>query len=88
MSTPNLTADQRAALHNLSRKKAGDEVNWITIADARSLTDLGLAERNASGWQITEKGAEVILASNATTDAVNDGETFTTTTPFRPQERS
>lgn len=51
-----LSDGQLTALRNLSRKKAGEEVNWISIADARSLTDLGLAERNQEGWVITAAG--------------------------------
>ena len=48
-----LTPSLLAALNNLSRKKAGEEVDWINIADARELTELGLAERNREGsWPI------------------------------------
>ena len=47
------------ALHNLARKKAGDEVDWINIADARALTDLGLAQRSREGWDITAEGAAI-----------------------------
>ena len=39
-----LSAQLLAALENLGRKKAGEDVDWINIADARALTDLGLAE--------------------------------------------
>ncbi len=55
-----LDEGQRTALRNLAMKKAGKDVDWITIADARTLTDLGLAERNRSGWRITAKGEEVL----------------------------
>ena len=34
-----LTPGQLAALQNLARKQAGQEVDWVNIADARSLTD-------------------------------------------------
>lgn len=44
------------ALKNLARKKAGEAVDWINIADARVLTDLGLAERTGGGWVITSDG--------------------------------
>jgi hypothetical protein len=54
-----LTHGQRTALQNLLRKKDGQSVDWITIADARALTDLGLAERTRSGWQITKLGETV-----------------------------
>jgi hypothetical protein len=53
-----LTTGQAAALHNLARKHAGEEVDFINIADARSLTDLGLAERTRSGWDVTRAGLQ------------------------------
>jgi hypothetical protein len=59
-----LTPGQLDALRNLARKKAGLEVGWIVIADALGLTDLGFAERNRSGWQITAAGA-ALLADHA-----------------------
>jgi hypothetical protein len=52
-----LSDGQWIALENLSRKQAGEEVDWISISDARALTDLGLAERNRAGWMITAAGA-------------------------------
>jgi len=51
-----LSPGQLTALRNLSEKQNGGEVDWISIADARTLTDLGLAERNPSGWNITPAG--------------------------------
>jgi hypothetical protein len=51
-----LTEAQRVALANLGRKKAGEEVDWVNIAAARALTDLGLAQRDHAGWTITEAG--------------------------------
>jgi hypothetical protein len=51
-----LSAGQLIALGNLSRKKAGEQVDWINIADARALTDLGFAERTGGGWTITPAG--------------------------------
>jgi hypothetical protein len=72
---PILTPGQRTALENLSSKKAGGDVDWITIADARALTEIGLAERNRSGWQITALG-EALLAegqgATATADPQSD----------------
>ena len=59
-----LSDGQLAALRNLSEKKAGGDVGYISIADARTLTDLGLAERNRAGWQITVDG-EVALRAHA-----------------------
>ena len=52
-----LSDSQLDALRNLSRKKAGADVGWIAIAEARGLTDLGFAIRSASGWEITAAGA-------------------------------
>jgi len=62
-----LTEGQRSALENLAMKKAGKTVDWITIADARALTEVGLAERNRSGWQITPEG-EAALAGDRVPD--------------------
>jgi fido (protein-threonine AMPylation protein) len=64
-----LSAGQRAALDNLARKQAGEDVDWISIADARSLTDLGLAERNRAGWTITAAGAAALEAAAAPPEA-------------------
>jgi hypothetical protein len=55
-----LTPGQLDALRNLERKKAGLHVGWIVIADALGLTNLGFAERNRSGWQITPAGATLL----------------------------
>ena len=51
-----LSDGELAALKNLAGKHDGQEVGWIGIADARALTDLGLAERSREGWTITEAG--------------------------------
>jgi hypothetical protein len=50
--SPRLTT----ALQNLADKQAGKAVDWINIADARALTDLGLAQRSREGWDITAAG--------------------------------
>ncbi len=55
-----ITDTQLSALHNLADKQAGGDVDWISIADARSLTELGLAERTPSGWVITPEGLSLI----------------------------
>lgn len=51
---------QLCALHNLADKQAGGDVDWISIADARALTELGLAKRTPSGWVITPEGLALI----------------------------
>lgn len=53
---------EMAALQNLADKQAGKNVDWINIADARALTDLGLARRNREGWEITPEGMTLIKA--------------------------
>jgi hypothetical protein len=53
-----LTSGQVDALRDLARKKQGLCVPYINIADARSLTDLGLARRSRQGWDITPAGLE------------------------------
>ncbi len=60
-----LTPGQLTALRNLARKKAGEKVDWINIADARALTDLDLAERAREGWVITPAGAAALAAIDA-----------------------
>ena len=55
-----LSDAQIEALRNLARKKAGEVVGWIGIAEARGLTELGFATRNRSGWQITDAGASAL----------------------------
>jgi hypothetical protein len=51
-----LSPGQLVALRNLARKQAGEAVDWINIADARALTELGFADRNSEGWRITAAG--------------------------------
>lgn len=51
-----LTVGLTAALDNLARKKAGQDVGWINISAARALTGLGYARRSAEGWSITDEG--------------------------------
>jgi hypothetical protein len=53
---------EMAALHNLAEKHAGKEVDWINIAHARVLTELGLARRNRGGWEITPEGLALVRA--------------------------
>jgi len=55
-----LSEGQLSALRNLSRKQSGQEVDWISISDARALTELGLAERNREGWNITPAGVAAL----------------------------
>jgi len=57
-----LSAGQLSALRDLRLKKAGQEVDWVNIADARALTDFGLAERNREGWIITAAGEAALEA--------------------------
>ena len=60
MASLTLTDAQFDALRNLARKKAGDQVGWIAIAEARELTELGFAIRDRSGWQITDAGVSAL----------------------------
>ncbi len=60
-----LSPGQLAALRNLAHKQGGDEVDWINIADARALTERGLAERSREGWRITAEGVSALTAPNA-----------------------
>jgi hypothetical protein len=55
-----LSPSQFTALRNLARKRDGEAVDWINIADARALTDLGFAERGRAGWTITPAGSAAL----------------------------
>jgi len=61
-TTTTLSDGQLLALRNLARKQAGEDVDWIKIADARSLTELGFAERGREGWTITPAGLAALAA--------------------------
>ena len=60
-----LTAGQLEALQDLSRKRSGEPVPFVNIADARALTELGLAERSQEGWNITPAGAALLARLGA-----------------------
>jgi hypothetical protein len=65
------TERQLIALKNLGRKQAGQEVDWINISDARTLTELGLAERQSAGWVISPLGL-ALLECNPDEASTND----------------
>ncbi len=62
------------ALQNLADTQGGKDVDWINIADARALTELGLARRTGGGWEITPMGLAVLKrqVSGPTLVAQND----------------
>lgn len=60
-----LTSAQVEALRNLGRKKSGEPVGFINIADARTLTELGLAVRSREGWDITPEGGAYLARRSA-----------------------
>jgi hypothetical protein len=62
-----LSVSELSALHNLADKQAGRDVDWISIADARALTELGLAKRTRSGWEITPKGVAFVKTQGGAT---------------------
>jgi hypothetical protein len=43
-------------LHLLARKRAGEDIAFVNIGAARSLSDRGLAIRSHEGWDITAAG--------------------------------
>ena len=51
-----LTPKELAALRDLLAKADGADVAFVNIADARALTDKGLAARTQEGWSITPEG--------------------------------
>ena len=55
-----LTDAQLNALQRLAEKKGGADIPFINIAAARSLSDLGLAERSHEGWDITPQGSAIL----------------------------
>ena len=67
-----LDAGHLAALRNLADKRAGEDVDWINIADARALTDLGLAQRNREGWAITAAGLAALESTRDGDPVSND----------------
>lgn len=52
-----LSEAEHRALALLAQKSAGQNVAFINIAAARTLTELGLATRHAGGWDITADGS-------------------------------
>lgn len=73
-----LSPTELRALHNLAAKQAGEDVAWINIADARALTELGLARRTREGWEITAEGLTLVKSTPAP-DAPD-----ASVTPLRP----
>jgi hypothetical protein len=61
-----------SALHNLADKQAGEDVDWINIADARALTALGLARRTREGWEITAEGLVMVKGGPSTVPKAPD----------------
>ena len=59
--THGLSDSELEALELLAQKNAGEDVAFINIAAARTLTDLGLATRRAGGWEITPQGRNHLL---------------------------
>jgi hypothetical protein len=57
-----LSLNELCALHNLAGEHAGEHADWITIADGRALTALGLARSTRSGWEITDEGEALVEA--------------------------
>ena len=76
-----LSSGQLTALRNLARKRAGETVDWINIADARALTELGYAERNREGWNITSEGLALLTTMPPADEAAN------APTPLRSADR-
>ena len=55
-----LTPKELAALRDLLAKADGADVAFVNIADARALTDKGLAARTQEGWSITPQGRALL----------------------------
>lgn len=65
-----LSDGELQALRNLAEKRGGSDTAFVNIADARQLTELGLAIRSRQGWEITEAGVSYL---NRTDAAAKDG---------------
>lgn len=52
------------ALQNLAEKSTGALTAFVNIADARRLTELGLACRSRQGWDITAAGSAYLARLN------------------------
>jgi hypothetical protein len=63
-----LTPGQTSALRNLALKSGGNVTAFVNIADARALTDLGLARRSRQGWDITAAGAAYLARLDGAAD--------------------
>lgn len=59
-----LTDGQLHALRNLADKRGGNITAFVNIADARVLTELGLAARSRQGWDITAAGLARLAAAD------------------------
>ena len=77
-----LSEEHLRALGNLNRKKAGEEVDWVNIAAARALTELGFAERDLTGWKITDAGVAALQGQASEATAT---ESENTVEPFAPR---
>lgn len=55
-----LTEAELRALRNLAEKRTGTLTPFLNIADARRLTELGLASRSRQGWDITPEGSALL----------------------------
>jgi len=66
-----LNEGELQALRNLAAKRGGSETAFLNIADARQLTELGLAVRSRQGWDITAAGLAYL---NRLDSAANDGD--------------
>jgi len=77
-----LSPGQQIALRNLAKKQAGEAVDWINIADARTLTELGFADRGREGWRITAAGSAALAVMSHDGDLVAPPEAQIT--PIRP----
>jgi hypothetical protein len=65
-----LSEGELQALRNLAEKRGGGDTAFLNIADARQLTELGLAIRSRQGWEITEAGVGYLNRIDA---AAKDG---------------
>jgi hypothetical protein len=76
-----ITDKELQALRNLAKKQAGEDVDFINIADARALTEAGLALRTQQGWVITDAGTRLLSGEHQAAPTADSS----SVTPFPPK---
>jgi hypothetical protein len=68
-----LTNGQLTALRIMVERAQLKDTDFLNIADAQSLTTLGLAQRSRDGWTLTPAGARALSEANRQEQARGEG---------------